>query len=245
VLVADFNNDGMPDVAVLNGQFPNCCGNPNTFFTVLLNRSAAVGVSPAALTFAKQLDGTTSHAQTVEVTNNTNSPLALGGIAITGADSADFQLTNDCPASLAAGRYCRLNVAFDPKVSGNLSAAITGAGSASVALSGLATQVKLSATALNFGTVTVGQTSAAQSVTVTNTGSTTLDFTQIKIIGTDARDFVLAAGGTCGATLLASQSCAVFVKFKPEATGALSAYLRFLDDGGASPQSVLLSGTGN
>jgi hypothetical protein len=245
VLVTDFNKDGLPDVAVLNGQAPNCCGNPNTFFTVLLSRSAAVGLSPDSLTFGKQLAGTTSGVQTVVVTNNTNSALSLSALAITGTDNADFQLTNSCPALLPAGRDCGLKVAFSPNDGGNLTAAITGAGSASVALSGLATQVELSTATLNFGTVTVGQTSSAQSVTITNTGNTTLDFTLFRIVGADAGDFVKAAGGTCTTTLPASQSCAFAVKFKPQAGGARSAYLQLVDNGGASPQYVLLSGTGD
>ena len=100
-----------------------------------------------------------------------STPLSLTSLAVTGADSADFKLTSHCPASLGAGLHCNLSVAFDPIVSGTLTAAVTGAGTATLALTGVATQVKLSPTTLAFGSVTVGQPSAPQTVTLTNVGS--------------------------------------------------------------------------
>jgi hypothetical protein len=245
VLTADFNRDGLPDVAVLNGEFPGCCGSSNTFFTVLLNQSAAISFSPGSLSYATQLVGTVSAAQGVVLTNNGATPLSLGALEVSGADAVDFQLTNHCPSSLAPGRNCSFTVKFAPEASGNPTAAVTGAGASSLPLSGAATQVKLSPAKLNFGPVAVGVSSTPKPVTLQNVGSTTLTFTgtRIKIVGADAGDY--SGTNNCGASVSAGDSCTVTVTFSPKATGTRTAAIHFTDNGGASPQSVTLTGTGN
>jgi hypothetical protein len=79
-------------------------------------------------------------------------------------------------------------------------------------------------------------------VTVTNVGDTQLNFTSITITGTKAGDF--SQTNTCGASITAGASCIVTVTFKPTAKGSRSAVLRISDDGGGSPQTVNLTGTG-
>src|SRR6266516_6282939 len=69
-----------------------------------------------------------------------------------------------------------------------------------VALTGTGTQISLSPVSLNFGTVAVGATSAAKSVTVTNVGTTTVTFTGFSIAGTNPGDY-LVSGKTCGTSL--------------------------------------------
>jgi len=244
VLVGDFNKDGMPDVAVFNAVGFEAGNAVNTFVTVLLNRTLPVSASPASLNYYTQLLGTSSKAQTVVLTNDTSSPYSLSGLAVTGTDSADFKLVNHCSTSLKAGLKCSLNVTFDPAVSGTRTAAVTGAGSATVSLTGIATQVKLSPAKLNFGSVTVGQSSTPQTVTVTNVGASSLNFTgtRIKVVGVDAGDF--SETNNCGASLGAGLSCTITVTFKPTATGTRGADVRITDNGGASPQYVRLGGTG-
>jgi len=245
VLTGDFNNDGMPDVAVLNGMFPGCCSSSISFFTMLMNRTAPVSLSPAALSYASALLGTSSTPQSVVVTNDTSAPLSLTSLAVTGADAADFPLTNHCPASLAAGRNCSFSVKFAPTASGPRTAAVTGAGTASVSLSGVATQVKLNPARLNFGSVPVGQPGTPKSVTLTNVASTPLAFTGtgIKIVGAHAADY--SQTNNCGTSLGGGLSCTITVTFKPKATGPRNAAVHITDNGGASPQSVALSGTGS
>ena len=102
---------------------------------------------------------------------------------------------------------------------------------------------KVSPTSLNFGTVTVGTTSAAQTVTMTNLASSAINFSSIAIVGTNHGDFSIASN-TCGASLAGGGSCAIGVTFTPSATGARVAELRFTDNGGGSPQTVPLKGTG-
>jgi hypothetical protein len=101
---------------------------------------------------------------------------------------------------------------------------------------------KVSPTSLNFGTVTVGSTSAAQPVTMTNDTGLTLIFTPPTIVGTNHGDFGLASN-TC-ASLAVNASCAIGVTFTPSATGTRTATLKINDNGTGSPQTVSLTGKG-
>jgi hypothetical protein len=52
------------------------------------------------------------------LTNSGNATLSVSGISIVGMNAADFSQTNNCPAELAPGNYCTLNVTFTPSVLG-------------------------------------------------------------------------------------------------------------------------------
>jgi hypothetical protein len=99
--------------------------------------------------------------------------------------------------------------------------------------------VTLSATTLSFRKTPIGQTSPAKSITLTNTGSGTLHFTNIGITG----DFAISSN-TCGTQVSAGGSCVVTMTFSPTAKGARKGTLSFNDDAAGSPQTVALSGTG-
>lgn len=102
--------------------------------------------------------------------------------------------------------------------------------------------VTLSPTSLSFGNQNVGTSSAAQVITVTNTGTATLDFTGIKLTGNQRLNF--SQTNTCTATLLAGRSCTVSVTFKPTVIGSLTATLSISDNATGSPQTASLSGSG-
>jgi hypothetical protein len=59
----------------------------------------------------------------------------------------------------------------------------------------------------------------------------------------DAPDFVIANDGCSGSTLAAAQSCAVRIRFTPQATGQRFARLDFLDETG-TPHSAPIKGIG-
>ena len=102
----------------------------------------------------------------------------------------------------------------------------------------------LSATKLTFPSTKVGASSAAQTVTLENSGVATMTISSggITIAGADASSFPKAT--TCGATLAAGASCKITIEFKPQAAGALSATLEIADNASGSPQKVTLAGTG-
>jgi Cep192 domain 4 len=120
----------------------------------------------------------------------------------------------------------------------------------SVALSGsgttpLAPAVSLSPPSLSFGNQQVNTTSAAQTVTLTNSGNTALTINDIGLSDTNSGDF--AQINTCPSnsrTLAAGASCTIRVTFTPTASGSRSASVTITDDALGSPQSVPLSGTG-
>ena len=98
--------------------------------------------------------------------------------------------------------------------------------------------VSLSA-APTFPDTLVGQTSSAQDVTLTNSGTVDLSITAVGITG----DFAIATN-TCTATITAGNDCTVSITFSPTAGGTRNGTLTFTDNAANSPQAIALSGEG-
>lgn len=222
--------------------------------TVNVNTAVAappVTLSPTSLTFAATPVGTTTAAQVVTVKNTGTAALTLTSETITGTNATSYiKSATTCGTSLAVGATCTVSVAFKPAAAGALTGALSIADSATgspqtVALSGTgtATTVTLTPTSLAFAATPVGSTTAAQVVTVKNTGTVALTLTSETITGTNATSFIKSAT-TCGTSLAAGASCTVSVAFKPAAGGALTAALSVVDNGAGSPQTATLTGTG-
>lgn len=204
--------------------------------------------SATSLNFAPpQLIGTMGGAQPEMLTNSGSSEVVISNIALTGANAADFSQSNTCGSSLAAGANCTINVMFTPSQLGPRSASITitdnTTGSPdSVSLSGvgLASGVNatLSATSLAFANQPEGTTSAMQSVTLSNYGTTILSDISIATSG----DF--GETNTCDASLASGADCTTSVTFSPGNTGSLDGTLSVSDNAPGSPQTCSLSGTG-
>ncbi|HEV2494479.1 MAG TPA: choice-of-anchor D domain-containing protein [Terriglobia bacterium] len=101
-----------------------------------------------------------------------------------------------------------------------------------------APSASLSPGSLSFATQALKTTSAAQSVTLTNSGSAGLNVTGISTSG----DF--AQTDNCGASLGAGANCAIKVTFTPTQSGARTGTLSVNDNATGSPQTVSLTGTG-
>ena len=213
------------------------------------------GISPPSLTFNSQNVGTTSASQPVTLSNTTGTgPLTITSIVA----SANFGQTNTCGGSVAAGSSCTINVTFSPTAASSLSGTLTVtdnsngvAGSTqSVTLGGTGTGValaSLSASSINFGNQPINTASAAQTVTVTNTGTINLSILTVALGGTNASDFAKSADTCTGAAVPPSHTCTVSVTFTPAATGTRSGMLTFTDNNNnvaGSTQAVALSGVG-
>lgn len=100
---------------------------------------------------------------------------------------------------------------------------------------------------LAFNSHAVGATSAAQTVTISNSGGAgaeVLDLGALATAGVAAADFVLGNDTCSGAGLAAGEDCTVDVSFAPTGTGARLATLQIPSDAASSPDVVTLSGTG-
>jgi hypothetical protein len=223
----------------------NATGSPQS--VPLTGIGSEVKLSVTGISFPTVVLGTTS-VRTATLTNLGTTTLAITSITVGGTNAADYSQTNTCGTSVLAGKSCTITVTFKPKAIGTRTASVSiadnGGGSPqSISLTGVGTQVKLSAATVAFPVTKVGVTSAAQTVTLTNVGTTTLSITGITLAGTNPGDF--SQTNTCGSSVLATKACTITLKFKPTAIGARSANVSIADSGGGSPQTVHLTGTGN
>ncbi len=96
--------------------------------------------------------------------------------------------------------------------------------------------LNLAPSSLTFASQTVATTSAAQPVTVDNTGATAFNLSAIQVSGDYSQT------NNCGASIATGSSCAIQVKFSPTAPGTRTGVLT-LTSGGTS-YTVNLTGTG-
>ncbi len=108
----------------------------------------------------------------------------------------------------------------------------------------LRTAAKIDAgpTSLSFAERLVDTSSAEQTVTVTNTGTVTLNVGTPTITGSNPADFLLGSN-TCSSGLAPNASCLIGISFKPAVAGSRSAALQ-IPSNSADLVSVNLSGTG-
>jgi hypothetical protein len=207
---------------------------------------AQVTLTPPSITFAKQPVATTSAAKVVTLTNNLPTALPIS-ISFTGANPGDFARTGTCGSSVAAKGKCTISVTFTPLATGTRTATLNVSDGANnspqtVSLTGSGeAQVTLTPTSLTFAIQTVGTTSAAKVITLTNNLPTTLNLRGYSFAG-DPLDF--SKTDTCGASVPAKGKCTISVTFTPTATGVRSATLNIIDDANNNPQIVSLKGTG-
>ena len=96
-----------------------------------------------------------------------------------------------------------------------------------------------SATSVSFGSVAVGN-NAAQSLTVTNTGTATVTISQATMSGAGFS----VIGGNPSGTIPVGQTSTIQVQFAPTTAGAITGSLTVISDASNSPLMISLSGTG-
>lgn len=230
----------------------NAPTSPQTVSLTGLGTAPAVKLSLTSLAFPSTGIGGKVVKQ-LSLRNSGTAALTLSGsgkgILISGPGLKSFSDTNNCGASLAAGRSCTIIVSFKPVVGGALSATLSIADDApgspqKVALTGKATGAGavLSRASLAFGNLQVGKTSIKKTVILTNTGVATLAISSIAVKGLTPNSFIET--NNCGTSVATGKACTITVAFKPLRTGNLSAAVIITDKAIGSPQQVTMTGTG-
>ncbi len=234
---------------VTNGAFSiayNAADSPQSaglFSTGSGGSAPPLSFQSTTLSFGSVLLGTTSAAKTVLVTNTSGSSITFSSVTA----SADFSVSG-CAGTLAAGKQCQVTVKFTPTMGAAISGAVTFKDSAAISpqsiyLSGTGLlPVTLSPASLTFAAQTVGTTSAAKALTVTNNQVAAITISSITASG----EYTAVAGGStpCGSSLAAKASCTVSVKFTPAVKGTIGGAVTIVHSANTSPQIVELSGTG-
>jgi hypothetical protein len=184
---------------------------------------------------------------TVEVDAASGGPTPTGSVILAGGGytSAAETLSSgsatiDVPANSLAIGTDTLTATYTPDSSSSSTYdSSTGTSSVTVTTPTVtAPTVTLSPASLTFASETDGTTSAAQTVTLTNSGTAALTITSIAASG----DF--SQTNTCGASVAAGANCTISVTFTPTAAGARTGTVTITDNAGNSPQTVSLSGGG-
>jgi hypothetical protein len=222
---------------------PSITNQPSPAADLLLKIAPSLGapapiVSPSQVSFATENVGISSAATDVQVSNFGDAPLS-----VTVSINGDFSETDNCSTAVPGGQRCDINVIFTPTAGGARSGALTisfggsiSSQTVSLSGSGSAPVVTHSPTSLVFGVQNTGTTSAAQQVTVTNSGNGTLN---ISSVNTTSQ---FATTNACGAPIAPAGTCTIQVTFTPAASGVQMGTLTIADNASNSPQSVALSG---
>jgi hypothetical protein len=215
-----------------------------TTLSLTITGAPVVTLSASSLSFGSVIEGVTSPAKNVTLTNSGAGTLNISSIAVSG-DFAQATSTKPCGSTLAAGKNCIIKVTFTPEQLGALSGNLTVTDSASnspqtVTLSGTGEpQATLTPVKATYAAQKVGTTSAAKVFTLANKQGVALTGVAISTTG----DFSVSTT-TCTTSLAAKSTCKISVVFQPTATGKLIGSLQVADSASGSPQASSLTGTG-
>jgi hypothetical protein len=205
----------------------------------------AIQTNPTSINFASGVVGT-GLSQPLIIKNTGTATLNITQVNETGSAFSVSGFT--LPLNVNAGQQTTITVAFLPTVVGTVPGNISIVSNAptsptSVGLSGTGVAATLTLginpTSLSFGNVTTGTSSAAQSVTITNTGNSSVTISQINL----SADYSMT-GGSAPVTLTPSQNLTLSVRFSPTTAVTVNGSISIVSNATGSPATVTLSGTG-
>jgi hypothetical protein len=206
-----------------------------------------ISVSPTTLSYPTQNLGIASSPAVLTINNIGAAPMANVGFQITGLSATSFSTgATTCGAALTNGSSCTVQVVFAPAAAGAAAATLTvssstlGVKAVQVALTGTGYApdgVNVSPAQMSFTVAAVGQSSAAQTVTITNSSSLVAS----GFVTTIGAPFALTQND-CGTSLAAAASCSVGVVYTPTTNGASTGALSIASSVNAA--TVILNGLG-
>ena len=232
----------------------------STFDVVVSNTAGTITSNAATLTVnapAIQLGSTSINfgnevvnvatSQALIIKNTGTATLSIAQINPTGSAFSVSGFT--LPLNITTGNQTTISVGFLPTATGAVSGSLSIVSNAptsptAVTLSGMGIAATLtlsiSPTSLSFGNVTTNTSSAAQDVTITNTGNANVTISQITLNGAAYS----ITGGSAPVTLTPNQNIVLAVQFNPTATGTVNGSISISSNAAGSPATVTLTGTG-
>jgi hypothetical protein len=208
-------------------------------------------LSPSNLGFGRIPFGTTSPPQAVTLSNPGTAPLAISSIYIY---DPSFAQTNNCPATLAPGTACTISVTFTPMRVGLGYMFVADSATYSPQIVYMVGQASGTAgtpgatvlpAAINFGYRILGTTSLAQTITLTNSGTSDANITSVAILsGKDMADFTITRNGCLTSYLKHGESCQIQINFTAAVVGSRTALLSIINVSLGLSRDAALSGTG-
>lgn len=223
----------------------NTTNSPNMISLSGKGVQPQIAVIPGSVSFSNVTMGVTN-TQMLTISNPGTANLSVSQAMLGGTGFSFSGLA--LPLSVPAGGSSTFTVAFNPPAAVNYSGSLTLVNNTpnsplNVTLggTGVSPTVQLSAspTSLNFGSITPG-TSATQSVTLTNTGNSSVSLSQISASGAGFSD----SGFALPLTLAAGQSTTLNATFAPTTSGSFSGKVTVTSNAANSPLAVTLSGSG-
>jgi len=220
---------------------------------------AGVGVKPAALSFGSVSVNTASSAATVVVTNNGGQTVSI--LQVSSSLPEFIVISPAMPVTLDPHGSASFQVVFQPDAARTFSGSIvfstsrTNGGTQSISVSGTGTTapsaastssssspsylLSASVSSLNFGNILVGS-SGSQGIVLTNTGTASVNLSQVAITGAGFS----VSGFTGAVTLAAGQKFSLAVNFAPATVASATGSLSIVSSATNSPATISLSGNG-
>ena len=230
-----------------------CSVTMNAAKSVTANFGSALSISSSSLNFGTLNQGTiTTQVLTLINTGQSTITMTEPFISLVKGQDDAFLILSWCGKSLAPGAKCFITVSFlaGPYYLQQVATlnVMDNAPGNPQAITLTATvvdpQASLSASSLSFGTLAPNSITT-KTVTLKNTGGTTLTISNIALSGSSV--FTLGSSATpCGSSLASGASCIIDVTFKPTAKASYSGTLQITDNAiTGSTQKVALTGAGN
>ncbi|HSY99688.1 MAG TPA: choice-of-anchor D domain-containing protein, partial [Terriglobales bacterium] len=220
----------------------------STKATLTVNPALVAGIqlSSNPLNFGNGVVGSNS-TQPLIITNTGTATLTVTQVNETGSAFKVSGFT--LPINVNVGQQASITVAFLPTavgaVAGNISIvsnAPTSPTSVTLNGTGIGATLTLSVnpTSLSFGNITTATSSAPQTVTISNTGNSSVTISQVTLTGAGYS----MTGGNAPVTLSPSQNLILTVMFSPTVVGSVSGSISIVSNASVSPGPITLTGTG-
>ncbi len=236
---ADANDDGETDISdglrILNAlfvglqpppaPFPACGTDPTgdaldcaAYAHCLPDPPPSVRVTPLEIDFGPVGIGVTSPPQSIQITNRSNR--TLNNFAGGAPPDVQFQGSQNCAGGVPPGGSCQYTFTFTPAAVGEfetISLSSTNMGPFGIRMrgTGVGPSLSVSPLSIDFGNVSVGQKSSSHTITIRNTGLSTLT----NFAGGVPPDTQFQGSQNCAGGVPPGASCQYTFTFEPDARG--------------------------